>query len=121
MKSLERQGEFYSMAQDYTANIQNQLKEVEGDAESKELYKRYASSLLILATKSYDEWTKDVLDWESEPTGDEEEVSDDNASDEEEETETNTQTNLRGTADDVERAEIITDISEAVSLPIQPL
>ena len=79
MKSVERQCEFYSMAHQYTANMQNELQEVEDGVGRRELYQRYASSLLILATKSYDEWTKDVLDWTA-PT-DEDEVSDDDGSD----------------------------------------
>ena len=118
MKSVERQGEFYSMAHEYTANVQNELKELQDDKERKELYKRYASSLLILATKSYDEWTKDVLDWKAEPTGAAEEVSDDDASDNEEEAETRAQTNSLVPAIG-EIAEIINDISEEVCLPIQ--
>ncbi|KIM42436.1 hypothetical protein M413DRAFT_10558 [Hebeloma cylindrosporum] len=82
IKSVERQSEFYSMAYEYTANVQNELKEVDDALGRKEIYQRYASSLLILATKSYDEWTKDVMDWKA-PTDDEDEGSDDEDSDDE--------------------------------------
>ena len=92
MKSVERQCEFYSMAHQYTANMQNELQEVEDGMGRRKLYQRYTSSLLILATKLYNEWTKDVLDWKA-PT-DEDEVSNNDGSDDddEDEGETNTRT-----------------------------
>ena len=125
MKSVERQCEFYSMAHQYTANVQNELQEVEDGVGRRELYQRYASSLLILATKSYDEWTKDVLDWKA-PT-DEDEVSDDNGSDgdddggdeedgdddDEDEGETNTQMDSLPAIDKI--TEIRTHVFEEVS------
>ena len=83
MKSVDRHCEFYSMAHEYTANMQKELEEVTDGAGRRELYQRYASSLLILATKSYGEWTKDVLDWKA-PTN-EDEVSDDNGSEDDDE------------------------------------
>lgn len=126
MKSVERQCEFYSMAHEYTANVQKELEEVTDGAGRRELYQRYASSLLILATKSYDEWTKDVLDWKA-PT-DKDEVSDDNGSedddeeegeeeddeddDDDDEGETNTHTELLPTIDKI--TEIRTNVFEEV-------
>jgi len=126
VKSVERQCEFYSMAHEYTANVKNELQEVKDEPGRKELYQRYASSLLILATKLYDEWTKDVMDWKATTdTDDDSEDGDDNddGSDDDDESgddEGETDTGTDSLAPNVEITEIRTkEVGSLYSLQSQ--
>ena len=116
MKSVERQCEFYSMAHEYTANVKDELQEVKDEPGRKELYQRYASSLLVLATKLYDEWTKDVMDWkattdtddDSEASDDDDDGSDDDNDDSDDDDEGETDTDTDSMAPIVKITEIRT-------------